>query len=219
MALLRRRFTLLELLVVVGIIGLLAALLLPALARARERSRAIKCLGNVKQIGVVFAMYTDDYDDYFPPHDEWWTAISYLVRTRKLFDCPSVKDTTFDTFVVDAPPGTATKSLQYGLNEFPRDGTPATYGATATGPAPGNEAFASRCRHMMGSMIILGDSAGHPSDHNHASWITDDSDHLGKHAASSRHSNGANLLFLDGSARWYPGSVINSNQPFLWTDK
>jgi prepilin-type processing-associated H-X9-DG protein len=71
----------------------------------------------------------------------------------------------------------------------------------------------------MGSMIILGDSAGHPGDHNHASWITDDNDHTGRHAVSSRHSKGANLLFVDGSARWLPGAAVNSNTPFFWSDE
>jgi prepilin-type N-terminal cleavage/methylation domain-containing protein len=91
-------FTLIELLVVIAIIALLMAILMPALARVRRQAKTVLCQSNLKQWGLIWAMYMDDHDGKFPVYlgGNWMQSLASMYRgseldfdNDKLLYCPT----------------------------------------------------------------------------------------------------------------------------------
>ena len=111
----RRGFTLIELLVVIAIISILASMLFPVFAKAREQARVTSCMANMRQLGIAMGMYAQDNDGIFPEHDRtyqddsyyqagvivenwtntyytnWAAALYPYIKNLKIYNCPSNK--------------------------------------------------------------------------------------------------------------------------------
>lgn len=154
----RKGFTLIDLLVVIAIISILAAIPFPVFARARENARRSSCQSNLKQIGLGFMQYSQDYDEKFPlarpgaaGTATWDVSLQPYLKSTQILVCPS--DST-------APSVDMSSVLGYGADSRRSYAYPNYIGGATTGtqalaaPAPGNRGRAIRLYKAVGAAFM-----------------------------------------------------------------
>lgn len=183
-------FTLIELLFVVAIIAMLAAILLPTLLKAKQNAYRIVCLGNQKQINNGFQFYRDSYNEYFPfsvfyptpSVDLWWSAVlSINVQEHpKIYSCPADTEKT---------PG----KYMYGIN---KSITSRGYPAAPYFYAPPLKIC--EVKKASKTFVIM--------DGKNNYGLIDRQERTDPaysgHSVENRHFKGMNLLYADGHSAW-----------------
>lgn len=209
----KKKFTLIELLVVIAIIAILASMLLPALNQAKEKARSIKCTGQFKQILLASQLYADSYDEALPLFTDrgfnnsapiWPVFLMPYINDESIFLCPSEVDHKYVDTIADR--GWLSFGSNYVIGEYWWQ-----HGLTSV------DWPKLRSMKYPDQDVFYGDTMSGDTSAGYRGYIISMSQTPGrycnqKEAIKTRHSNGANLAFVDGHVAWYPCGAINARQ-------
>jgi prepilin-type N-terminal cleavage/methylation domain-containing protein len=200
----KRGFTLIELLVVIAIIAILAAMLLPALARSKEKARSIQCIDNLRHWGLAYRLYADDNEDFLPRRGQGVQALFQIDRPADWFNAlPAYFNLpTFEQMVTNnTKPAARMQSVFVCPTASDPGGNYFLPYAMNMNLCPWNLPVQTRFSEVVQptSVVAMADAPG-----AYASTFPS----TRAYSVVARHASRVNLLFLAGQVQSFAGSYV-----------